>query len=138
VYSTVLDVHQRIYEATDGLIGHKVLGVPTLLLRTTGRRSGQRRCNALVYADDGGSYVVVASNGGAERPPGWYFNVKADPSVEVQIGRRKMPASAKVVERGDPDYDRLWRLANDNNRDRFEGYQKRTERPIPLVVLTPS
>ena len=63
-----LRIHAQVYERTDGLVGHRMLGVPTLLLRTTGRRTGVTRTNALVYASDGGRYLVVPSNGGADRP----------------------------------------------------------------------
>lgn len=138
VQGQVLKIHQKLYELSDGLVGHRMLGVPCLLMRSTGRRTGTERCNALTYAEDGGEYVLVASKGGADEPPGWLFNVRADPNVQVQIGRRRRPAVARVVERTDPDYERLWRLANENNHNRYDGYQKRTSRPIPLVVLTPA
>jgi deazaflavin-dependent oxidoreductase (nitroreductase family) len=134
----VLRVHERIYKATDGRIGHRMIGVPTLLLRTTGRRSGATRTNALVYARDGDDYLVVASNGGADRAPAWLHNLRADPAVEVQVGRDRERATARLVERGDPDYDRLWGIVNDNNRDRYRAYQERTTRPIPVVVLSPA
>ena len=89
-----------------------MIGVPTLLLRSTGRRSGAQRCNALVYAKDGTDYVLVASNGGADRSPGWFFNVRDQPEVEVQVARKKSPGTARVLESGDEDYDRLWRLVD--------------------------
>ena len=134
--SGFLKFHQAVYEGTGGLIGHRVIGVPCLLLKSTGRRSGQPRTAALVYAKDGDDFVVVASNGGADQPPGWYFNVKAKPDVDVQVGRCTTPSTARVVEKGDTDYERLWQLVNDNNRHRYEAYQKKTDRPIPLVVLS--
>jgi len=133
-----LKFHQGVYEATGGRVGHRMIGVPTLLLRTTGRRSGQQRTNALVYARDGGGYVVVASNGGQDRPPGWLFNVGAAPAVSIQVGTEHLQATARVVEAGDPDYDRLWRLVNANNHNRYGAYQTKTKRPIPLVVVTPA
>jgi len=133
----LLRLHQLLYERSDGRIGHRSIGVPSLLLRTVGRRSGQTRTAALVYACDGGDYVLVASNGGAERPPGWLYNIRADPAVEIQVGRRRMPARARVIGPGDPDYERLWRLADEANRGRYSAYQRRTSRPIELVVLTP-
>jgi len=133
----VLRVHEQIYKRTDGLIGHRMIGVPTLLLRTTGRRSGQTRTNALVYARDGEAYLVVASNGGADRPPAWLHNLKADPAVEVQIARRRQPASARVIEPSDADYERLWQIVNENNHDRYSAYQRMTSRPIPVVALAP-
>src|SRR5437588_9086932 len=101
-----LRLHQRIYQGTGGAIGHRLIGVPTLLLRTTGRKTGLTRTNALVYARDADDYLVVASNGGADRPPSWLANVRAHPDVEIQIGRRSMPATARVVERGDTEYAR--------------------------------
>jgi F420H(2)-dependent quinone reductase len=134
----VLRIHERIYETTDGRLGHHMIGVPTLLLRTTGRRSGATRTNGLVYARDGDDFLVVASNGGADRAPAWLHNVRADPSVEVQVGRDRQPATARVVEPADPDYDRLWKIVNENNRDRYTAYQKQTDRPIPVIAVTPS
>jgi deazaflavin-dependent oxidoreductase (nitroreductase family) len=134
----VLRIHDRIYKATDGRIGHRMIGVPTLLLRTTGRRSGATRTNALVYARDGDDYLVVASNGGADRPPAWLHNLKASPDVEIQVGRERRKGTARVLEPSDPSYDRLWKIVNENNRDRYSGYQKLTDRPIPVVAVTPS
>jgi F420H(2)-dependent quinone reductase len=136
IQGSVLKFHQRLYESSDGRFGHRMVGVPTLLLRSTGRRSGAQRCNALVYAKDGADYVVVASNGGSEQPPGWLFNVRAEPDVEVQVARNRSPGIARVLEPGGKDYDRLWRLVNDNNRGRYDAYQKQTARPIPLVVVS--
>jgi F420H(2)-dependent quinone reductase len=134
----VLRVHQKLYEATDGRIGHGLIGVPCLLLRTTGRRSGQARTNGLVYARDGNDYLVVASNGGADKPPAWLHNLKANPDVEVQVGRDRHKGSARVLEPSDPDYARLWKIVNENNRDRYSAYQEMTSRPIPVVAITPS
>lgn len=137
ITSEVLRLHERLYKATGGRVGHRMLGVPTLLLRTTGRRSGAVRTNALVYARDGDNYLVVASNGGADNAPGWLHNLRAKPDVEIQLGREHRKATARVVEPSDPGYERLWDIVNENNRDRYRGYQERTSRPIPVVVLTP-
>jgi F420H(2)-dependent quinone reductase len=132
-----LKLHQQLYERSDGRVGHGMIGVPTLLLRSTGRRSGEQRCNALVYAKDGADYVLVASNGGADRSPGWLFNVRDQPAVEVQVARSAAPGTARILEAGDPDYDRLWRLVNEKNHGRYDAYQAGTARPIPLVVVSP-
>jgi deazaflavin-dependent oxidoreductase (nitroreductase family) len=115
-----------------------MIGVPTLLLRTTGRRSRAVRTNSLVYAPDGGGYLLVPSNGGADRPPAWLHNLRADPDVEIQIARRRQKARARIVEPSDPDYERLWRIVNDGNHDRYTAYQQQTARPIPVVVVTPA
>ena len=136
VTSQILKVHERIYKATDGRVGHTMIGVPTLLLRTTGRRSGATRTNALVYAREGGDYLVVASNGGAPKHPAWLYNLRANPDVEVQVGRERQPGRARVVEPSDPDYERLWRIVNENNKDRYTAYQEQTDRPIPVVALS--
>ena len=133
----VLRIHEQVYRRTDGRIGHRVIGVPTLLLRTTGRRSGATRTNGLVYARDGDDYLVVASNGGADRPPAWLHNLRASSDVEIQIGRERRKGNARVLEPSDPDYKRLWRIVNENNRDRYSGYQKQTTRAIPVIVVTP-
>lgn len=133
----VLDVHERIYIATDGRIGHHVLGVPALLLRTTGRRTGRRRVNSLIYARDGQDLVLVASAGGADRNPAWLHNIRAEPRVEVQLGRERRTATARILGPDDPDYERLWKLANAGNGNRYDAYQRKTSRPIPVVVLTP-
>jgi deazaflavin-dependent oxidoreductase (nitroreductase family) len=138
ITSRVLRVHERLYKRTDGRVGHHMIGVPTLLLRTTGRRSGATRTNALVYARDGDDYLVVASNGGADRPPAWLHNVRAHPDVEIQIARERRNGTARIVEPPDPDYDRLWKLVNDNNRDRYTAYQKQTTRPIPVIAVAPT
>jgi deazaflavin-dependent oxidoreductase (nitroreductase family) len=134
----LLSVHSRVYSGTGGRIGHRLIGVPCLLLRTTGRKTGQPRTVALVYARDGARYLVVASNNGSDHPPGWFFNLREQPAVEIQVGRSRQPAAAAVVMPGDPDYPRLWQAVNDNNHGRYHGYQAKTARPIPVVVLTPA
>src|SRR5271163_1548412 len=103
-FRTTLRVHQFLYERTDGRTGHRLLGVSTLLLRTTGRRSGQLRTNALNYVEDGGHYIVVASKGGAPTPPAWLLNLQANPHAEVQIARRRIASTGTVITRDDPDF----------------------------------
>jgi deazaflavin-dependent oxidoreductase (nitroreductase family) len=133
----LLKVHQMVYERSDGRIGHRIGSTRALLLRTVGAKSGQPRTNALTYARDGQAYVVVASMGGAPRSPGWYHNLRAKPDVEIQVGPKRMPATARAVLPGDPDRERLWELADKNNGRRYSAYQEHTKRPIPVVVLTP-
>jgi F420H(2)-dependent quinone reductase len=138
VESRFLRIHQTIYEATRGVLGHRLIGVPTLLLTSTGRRTGRRRTTALVYAkDDDGSLIVTASNGGADRPPGWLHNVKADSSVDVQIGRRRFDAYAEVIGSDHSEHARLWTLVNRNAHGRYDRYQQHTDRVIELVKLRP-
>jgi len=138
LFSSVLDVHDRLYKATDGRVGHRLLGVPTLLLRTTGRRSGAIRTSSLVYARDEADYLVVASKGGSDQPPAWLLNIEAKPEVEIQIGRARQSARCRVVGPSDPDHARLWKIVNEKNGDRYTAYQAETSRPIPVVVITPT
>ncbi len=132
-----MHVHQAIYDLSGGRVGHGMLGVPCLLLRTTGRRTGRTRTSALVYACDGEDDVVVASLGGSDGPPAWLHNVRAEPAVGVQVGRHRFAAVATVVEWDDDEYPRLWRAVNVVNRDGYDRYQAKTSRPIPLVRLKP-
>jgi deazaflavin-dependent oxidoreductase (nitroreductase family) len=138
IVHTVLVVHEKLYIASDGWIGHRLIGVPSLLLRTTGRRSGQTRTNALMYVADSGRYLVVASNGGAPKAPAWLHNLRAQPEAEIQIGRKRLKATARELGRDDPEYERLWDLVNERNHGRFAEYQAKTTRPIPIVALTPA
>lgn len=136
VTSLFLRVHQAIYEATGGAVGHRLIGVPTLLLTTTGRRTGHQRTTALVYTkDDDGSLIVTASNGGADRAPGWLHNVKANGSIDGQIGRHRFTGSAEVISPEHADYARLWTVVNRKARGRYDRYQRQTDRPIELVRL---
>jgi deazaflavin-dependent oxidoreductase (nitroreductase family) len=127
-------LHRRVY-ALNGTLGRRLAWVPCLVLGTRGRRSGLGRESVLVYADDGDRRVVVASNGGDDRPPAWLLNVEADPSVHVHVGSEWYDATARVVTPADSDYARLWQLVNRVNGNRYDAYQAKTSRPIALVVL---
>jgi len=129
-----LSIYQWLYEKTDGRFTW-LGGLPVLLLRTVGRKSGQERTAALVYLQDGDDLVVVASNGGSDRPPGWLFNVRAKPDVGVQLGRQRRRMRARVAD--DHERARLWPLVNRNNSNRYDGYQAKTRRQIPIVILSP-
>jgi deazaflavin-dependent oxidoreductase (nitroreductase family) len=134
----VLRVHDTVYQKTNGWIGHRILGVPNLLLHTVGAKTGAARTAALTYARDGDNYLVVASKGGDPRAPGWYHNLKKNPNVEINVGPKRLAVTAHAVLPDDPDYSRLWKIVNDNNSGRYDAYQTKTSRPIPVVVLTPA
>jgi F420H(2)-dependent quinone reductase len=133
----VLRVHDIVYRKTNGWIGHRTLWVPSLLLHTVGAKTGQARTTSLSYARDGGDYLIVASKGGDPRAPGWYHNLRKNPNVEINVGPRRFGVTARPVLPDDPDYSRLWQIVNKNNGNRYAGYQKKTSRPIPVVVLAP-
>lgn len=130
-----LVLHQFLYERTDGRIGASLGGRPMLLLRTVGRKTGEPRTSALLYVPDGDDRVVIASKGGAPNHPGWYHNLVAQPDVEIQVGRERIPVRARVAE-GD-ERTRLWAKADEVNKGQYAAYQSRTERTIPVVVLSP-
>jgi deazaflavin-dependent oxidoreductase (nitroreductase family) len=127
--------HQAVYQRSTGLVGHRTLGVPMLLLTTTGRRTEKPQTTTLVYVREGQDYVVAASNGGSDDPPPWFTNIEARPDVEVRVKHRSFPAKARVVDKQDPSYARLWEMMNKVNHRRYEAYQAKTSRLIPLVVL---
>ena len=132
-------VHDALYQCSGGLIGHRIPGAPnSLLLHTVGAKTGLPRTNTLSYALDGDTYLVVASNGGDRRAPGWFHNLKARDGVEINVGRARFAATARAVLPDDPDYARLWRIVNANNADRYDGYQAKTDRPIAVVRITAS
>ena len=130
-----LTAHQWIYEKTDGRIGASIGGRPMLLLRHVGRKTSQLRTSALLYVRDGDNYAVIASKGGDPKHPGWFHNLSANPDVEIQIGRDRIPVRARVAE-GD-ERSRLWAKANEVNKGGYDVYQTRTDRRIPVVVLEP-
>jgi deazaflavin-dependent oxidoreductase (nitroreductase family) len=134
----VLAGHRWLYQRSGGRIGHGLIGAPALLLYTTGRRSGQRRCTALIYGRGSGRIVLAASNDGADHSPAWLHNLEANPSVELQIGTRHLSGPAVVIEATHPEYPQLWEVMNGTNHRRYDAYQAKTSRPIPLVVVTPT
>ena len=123
-----------VYEKSDGRLGSRLGKMGMLVLHTTGRKSGEKRSHTLQYMPDGASYVIVASNNGQDRHPGWYHNVLSNPHVRIQIGRRRQAALATVA--GPEEYAQLWpRLITQNPP--WEAYARRTTRKIPVVILHP-
>lgn len=128
------DDHVRAYRETGGRVGYEWNGVPTLLLTVAGRRSGRPVTSALIFGRDGDDYLVVASKGGAPADPQWYRNLQADPAVEVQVRDRTFRAVARTA--ADDEKTRLWKIMTDVWPN-YDAYQSRTDRAIPVVVLTP-
>jgi deazaflavin-dependent oxidoreductase (nitroreductase family) len=126
--------HVQRYEETDGEVGHDWQGTKTLLLTTTGRKSGEPRTHPLIYARHGGDYVVVASKGGNPQHPAWYLNLDANPDVEVQVLGDRFPATARTAT---PEEKReIWPTMTAEWPD-YDSYQRRTDRDIPVVLLSP-
>jgi deazaflavin-dependent oxidoreductase (nitroreductase family) len=126
--------HVDRYVATDGEEGYVWRNdAPILILTTTGRKSGEERTNALIFGRHGDDYLVVGSKGGAPAPPSWYLNLVADPEVHVQVKGDRFAAHARTATT--EEKPELWKTMTAIWPD-YEGYQQRTEREIPVVILT--
>jgi deazaflavin-dependent oxidoreductase (nitroreductase family) len=135
LWSLFTDFHTLAYRATGGRFGQKFPGTPLmLLLDHVGAKSGKRRTAPLGYVRDGDAYVVIASKGGHPRNPAWFHNLMAKPDTTMQAGSRRLEVHARVA--APEERDRLWPRAVDAYSG-YAGYQRRTEREIPLVILEP-
>ena len=129
------DVHTLLYRLSRGLVGHRMPGMPAmLLLDHVGAKSGKARTTPLVYIEDGDAFVIVASKGGHPKHPAWFHNLRANPETTIQVGPRKIPVTARVAT--DAERERLWPEVV-RAYSGYEGYQRRTDRKIPLVILEP-
>jgi deazaflavin-dependent oxidoreductase (nitroreductase family) len=138
VLAPLMRIHDTIYRKSGGRLGHHPPGrPPCLILHTIGAKTAQRRSGTLTYAKDGDSYLIVASNLGNDKYPGWYYNVRKRPECEINVGSKRFPVTARMIASDDADYGRLWEIVNLNNANRYNGYQSRTSRPIPIFTLTP-
>jgi deazaflavin-dependent oxidoreductase (nitroreductase family) len=124
--------HIEDYVSTGGEKGHQWRGVTTLLLTTTGRRTGTRHRTALIYDRDGDDYLIVASKGGAPHDPAWYLNLTANPDVELQVGAEVFAATAETLH-GD-ERARAWKQMV-ALFPQYADYERKTDREIPVVRL---
>lgn len=127
--------HTVAYRLTGGLIGHRVPGAPpSLLLDHVGAKSGTKRTTPLTYLADGENFVIVASKGGHPRHPAWFHNLRAHPDVRIQVGSKRRDVRARVAT--PEERARLWPKVVEIWSG-YAGYQERTDREIPLVILEP-
>lgn len=124
--------HPRIYRWTGGRVGGKLANLPVLLLRTVGRKSGQRRENGLTYLPWDDAFVVIASVLGEPKNPAWYHNLLANPDVEIQVGSENIAVRAEEAE-GD-ERERLWASLIAES-DEYTDYKDRAGRRIPVMIL---
>jgi deazaflavin-dependent oxidoreductase (nitroreductase family) len=132
------DWNQQIideFHANEGRVGGIFEGTPLLLLHHTGAKSGETRVNPLAYRSDNGNYVIYASKAGADTNPAWYHNLKANPQASIEVGTDQFDVIASEAE-GD-ERDRLYN-AQAEAHPQFGGYQEKTTRIIPVILLTPS
>jgi deazaflavin-dependent oxidoreductase (nitroreductase family) len=126
--------HVQRYQETDGEVGYIWNGVPILLLTTTGRKTGAPWTTPLIHGRDGDDYLVVASMGGAPQHPNWYRNLAANPAAQIQVRSEHLNVTARTA--SDTEKLRLWKIVSDLWPN-YDVYQSRTDRVIPVVVLTP-
>lgn len=122
------------FEASDGAEANTLQGKPIIVLTSKGAKSGKLRKNALMRVEHDGVYAVVASKGGAPEQPNWFHNLVANPHVELQDGPVKRDYLAREVT---GDEKALWWARATEVWPAYDGYQEKTERPIPVFVLEP-
>jgi deazaflavin-dependent oxidoreductase (nitroreductase family) len=127
--------HIRAYRESGGEVGYLWNGVPTLLLTSTGRRTGEQRTSALIFARDGDDYLIVASKGGMPTHPMWYLNLQANPAARIQVKDSEFGVVARTASA--EEKPRLWKIVTDVWPN-YDVYQTRTDREIPVVVLSPT
>jgi deazaflavin-dependent oxidoreductase (nitroreductase family) len=137
VFKVMNAVHRGVLKATGGRVGWSVGSMRVLRLTTTGRRSGQPKSVMLTSpVQEGDTLVVVASRGGDDHHPAWFLNLRDDPKVQVALGGADpKPYTARVAT--PEERERLWPQATAVYKG-YANYQRKTEREIPLVLLTPA
>ena len=130
---TLSAFHRGIYAASAGRVGARIAGMPVLLLATVGRKTGKRRVVPLTYIEDGDSIVLVASYGGRPHNPAWFDNLMAAGEGEVVIGRERRGVRARQA--SPEERARLWPQIIETY-DGYAAYQAKTDREIPLAILT--
>ena len=124
--------HLDRYIASDGEDGHMWNGLPTLLLTTKGRQSGENRQLPLIYGEHEGAYIVVASKGGHSHHPSWYLNLDANPDVELQVKAERFRANARTA-KGE-ERAKLWEIMSSIFPTYIEYQERAASREIPVVV----
>jgi F420H(2)-dependent quinone reductase len=128
-------LHAFWYRLFGGRLVGRVGKAPVLLLITTGRKSGKERQSPLIYQEDNGEVFVVASNGGRPHHPAWYLNLSDNPTVKVRIGSADRDMVARTAT--DEERERIWPRMVGVYKS-YDSYVKKTDRRIPVVVLTPA
>lgn len=128
-------VHEFVFRTSNGKLMGRGSGMPVLMLTTTGRKSGQPRTTMLTSPlQDGDAIMLVASNGGDDRHPAWFLNLRDNPAVEVTMDGHTTPMTARIAD-ADEKHGLWTRITADHAN--YAGYQRKTERDIPVVVLEP-
>ena len=134
LFQFILAVFVFLYRLTNGRLGGQVQGLQVLLLTTVGRKTGKNRTTPLGYFTDNGSYIIIASNAGFDTNPAWFYNLRTNPRVMIEVRDQQMEAEAEVAEpkKRNALWGRLIALAPG-----YANYTKKTSREIPMVLLHP-
>lgn len=137
VFKTANAVHRAMLKLSGGRVGWNLSKMPVLELTTTGRKTGQSRTVMLTSPlQEGETLIVVASRGGDDKPPAWLLNLRGNPDVQVALkGKARRPMRARVATA--EERSRLWPLVTADHKN-YAGYQTKTAREIPLVLLEPT
>ncbi|MGB8363243.1 MAG: nitroreductase family deazaflavin-dependent oxidoreductase [Rhizomicrobium sp.] len=127
--------HVRVYRETNGERGYLWNGAPILLLTTKGRLSGKPRTIPIIFTRHGNTWIIIASRGGSPTHPKWYLNIVDEPRVQVQVKAQVFEATARTAQ--PPEREKLW-AETIKTWPKYDEYQSRTSRVIPVVVITPS
>ena len=135
VVNALTSANVTLYRRSGGRLGNNIKGAPVLLLDHVGRKSGKARTAPVLYLRNGEDVVIVASRGGSDAMPAWWLNLQAHPATTVQIGTERLRVVARQAspEEKAELWPRLVELYGD-----FDVYQRRTDREIPVVILSPS
>jgi F420H(2)-dependent quinone reductase len=134
IWNQFTRAHVAAYRLTRGRFAGEYRGAPVLLLHHRGRKSGKERVSPLIYLPDGDDLVVVGSKGGSHKHPAWFLNLREMAETSVEVGGNRRRVTVRVATAG--ERERLWPLVVDLYAD-YATYQERTEREIPLVILSP-
>jgi deazaflavin-dependent oxidoreductase (nitroreductase family) len=126
-------IHKLLHRASGGRLGNSLRGGTVVFLTTTGRKTGARHTWPLVGVRDDDRWVVIASNGGEDTHPSWYLNLQAHPEATLEVKGERSAVTATVAKGA--ERDRIWQKVT-SEQPVFSGYQEKTDREIPVVVLT--
>lgn len=134
MFKVAKTAHPALIRLTGGRLGGRMMGMPVMLLTTTGRKTGKPRTTPLTAVEHEGRTYLVASKGGDEHHPAWYLNLVATPEVTVQSEGRTLPMTARVLPAD--EREAIWPVVTRTYKG-YAGYQKKTDREIPVVELVP-
>jgi deazaflavin-dependent oxidoreductase (nitroreductase family) len=134
IFKVVTGVHIFLYRRSGGKVWTHMVGLPVLLLITTGKKTGLQRTTPVVYLRDGNDYLIAASAGGIDKNPTWFGNLEHKPEAKIEIAGKII--NVKVVIETGAERDRLYELFKTQGTT-FEGYERSTSRKIPVVRLQP-